>query len=171
MRGDQVGPDEYYFRTLVRLSTAAPRLSWLNDLIAVSTGDRERRHRPHPRARGRVNPAGSGLRGLVIGAGIGGLATALSLHEVGVQVDVFDAASELRPLGVGINLLPHAVRELDALGLLHDLRAQAIAPSVLVYCTKRGQEIWREPRGSPPATPGHSSRSIAACCRRCSEAP
>jgi hypothetical protein len=42
MDGEQVGPDEYYFRTLVRLSTAAPRLSWLNDLIAVSTGDRER---------------------------------------------------------------------------------------------------------------------------------
>jgi 2-polyprenyl-6-methoxyphenol hydroxylase-like FAD-dependent oxidoreductase len=84
---------------------------------------------------------------VVIGAGIGGLATALSLHEVGVQVDVFDSASELRPLGVGINLLPHAVRELDALGLLHELRAHAVAPSVLVYCTKRGQEIWREPRG------------------------
>ena len=42
MRGDQVGPDEYYFRTLVRLSTAAPRLRRLNDLIAVSTGDRDR---------------------------------------------------------------------------------------------------------------------------------
>jgi 2-polyprenyl-6-methoxyphenol hydroxylase-like FAD-dependent oxidoreductase len=94
-----------------------------------------------------VNPAGSGLRGVVIGAGIGGLATALSLHEVGVQVDVFDSTSELRPLGVGINLLPHAVRELDALGLLDELRAHAIAPSALVYCTKRGQEIWREPRG------------------------
>ncbi len=94
-----------------------------------------------------MNPAGSGLRGVVVGAGIGGLAAALSLHEVGVRVDVFDSASELRPLGVGINLLPHAVRELDALGLLHDLRAHAVAPSVLVYCTKRGQEIWREPRG------------------------
>jgi hypothetical protein len=42
MQGAQVGPDEYYFRTLVRLSTAAPRLRWLNELIAVSTGDRER---------------------------------------------------------------------------------------------------------------------------------
>jgi len=94
-----------------------------------------------------VNPAGSGLRGVIIGAGIGGLATALSLHEVGVRVDVFDSASELRPLGVGINLLPHAVRELDALGLLQELRAHAVAPSVLVYCTKRGEEIWREPRG------------------------
>jgi len=91
-----------------------------------------------------VNTAASGV---VIGAGIGGLATALSLHEVGVQVDVFDSTPELRSLGVGINLLPHAVRELDALGLLAELSAHAIAPSVLVYCTKRGQEIWREPRG------------------------
>jgi hypothetical protein len=41
-QGDQVDPSEYYFRTLVRLSTAAPRLNWLNDLIAVSTGERER---------------------------------------------------------------------------------------------------------------------------------
>jgi hypothetical protein len=41
-KGDVVSPDEYYFRTLVRLSTAAPRLGWLNDLIAVSTGERER---------------------------------------------------------------------------------------------------------------------------------
>ncbi len=40
-RGDQVDPDEYYFRTLVRLSTPAPRLSWLNQLIAVSTGRRD----------------------------------------------------------------------------------------------------------------------------------
>jgi 5-methylphenazine-1-carboxylate 1-monooxygenase len=94
-----------------------------------------------------VRAAGSGRRGVVIGAGIGGLATALSLAEVGMQVDVFDSAAELRPLGVGINLLPHAVRELHALGLLDALRAHAIAPSVLVYCTKRGQEIWREPRG------------------------
>ncbi len=41
-QGDLVPPDEYYFRTLVRLSTAAPELSWLNDLIGVSTGERER---------------------------------------------------------------------------------------------------------------------------------
>jgi hypothetical protein len=40
-RGEPVDPDEYYFRTLVRLSTAAPRLSWLNDLVAVSTGERQ----------------------------------------------------------------------------------------------------------------------------------
>jgi 2-polyprenyl-6-methoxyphenol hydroxylase-like FAD-dependent oxidoreductase len=94
-----------------------------------------------------MNAAGSGARAVVIGAGIGGLAAALSLHEVGMDVDVFESTPELRPLGVGINLLPHAVRELDALGLFERLRAHAIAPETLVYCTKRGQEIWREPRG------------------------
>jgi 2-polyprenyl-6-methoxyphenol hydroxylase-like FAD-dependent oxidoreductase len=89
----------------------------------------------------------TGPRCAIIGAGIGGLAAALSLHEVGARVDVFDSVQELRPLGVGINLLPHAVRELDALGLLDELRARSVAPSLLLYCTKRGQEIWREPRG------------------------
>jgi 5-methylphenazine-1-carboxylate 1-monooxygenase len=88
-----------------------------------------------------------GLDCVVVGAGIGGLATALSLHQVGATVEVFDSANELRPLGVGINLLPHAVRELDALDLLDELRARSVAPSLLLYCTKRGQEIWREPRG------------------------
>jgi 2-polyprenyl-6-methoxyphenol hydroxylase-like FAD-dependent oxidoreductase len=89
----------------------------------------------------------AGLRCIVVGAGIGGLTTALSLHEVGVEVDVFESASELLPLGVGINLLPHAARELDALGLLDELRGGSVAPENLVYCTRRGQEIWREARG------------------------
>ncbi|HTU36823.1 MAG TPA: flavin-dependent oxidoreductase [Acidimicrobiales bacterium] len=89
----------------------------------------------------------SDLHCAVVGAGIGGLTTALSLHEAGARVDLFDSTRELRPLGVGINLLPHAVRELDALGLLDRLCARSFAPSLLLYCTKRGQEIWREPRG------------------------
>ena len=54
----------------------------------------------------------------MVGAGIGGLVTALSLHETGSPVEVFDSVREVLPLGVGINLLPRAVRELDALGLL-----------------------------------------------------
>ncbi len=90
---------------------------------------------------------------VVVGAGIGGLTTALSLHQTGATVDVFDAVHELRPLGVGINLLPHAVRELDALGLLEPLEARAVAPSLLLYCTRRGQEIWREPRGKAAGYP------------------
>lgn len=87
------------------------------------------------------------LRCAVVGAGIGGLTTALSLHEIGAHVDVFESVKELRPLGVGINLLPHAVRELDALGLLDELTARSVTPAQLVYCTRRGQEIWREERG------------------------
>jgi 5-methylphenazine-1-carboxylate 1-monooxygenase len=84
---------------------------------------------------------------LVVGAGIGGLAAALSLHEIGKAVDVYDSVREVRALGVGINLLPHAVRELDALGLLESLRQEAIEPQSLIYCSRHGQEIWREARG------------------------
>jgi len=87
------------------------------------------------------------MRAIVVGAGIGGLAAALGLHKIGVDVDVFESAPEVQALGVGINLLPHATRELDALGVLDALRAHAVEPESLLYCTKRGQEIWREPRG------------------------
>ena len=87
------------------------------------------------------------LRIIVIGAGIGGLVAALSLHEIGARVDVYESVREVRPLGVGINLLPHAVRELDALALLEPLRRRSIAPESLVYCSRHGQEIWSEPRG------------------------
>ncbi|HVN51005.1 MAG TPA: flavin-dependent oxidoreductase, partial [Acidimicrobiales bacterium] len=90
---------------------------------------------------------GRGLRAVVAGAGIGGLVAALSLHEVGAEVDVFEAVRAVRPLGVGINLLPHAVRELDAMGLLDALAGRAVEPTSLVYCSRHGQEIWREARG------------------------
>ena len=55
---------------------------------------------------------------LIVGGGIGGLATALSLHAVGIDCTVFEQVRELRELGVGINTLPHAIKELAALGLL-----------------------------------------------------
>jgi 2-polyprenyl-6-methoxyphenol hydroxylase-like FAD-dependent oxidoreductase len=87
------------------------------------------------------------LEAIVVGAGIGGLTAALSLYEIGADVEVFEASPSLEPVGVGINLLPHAVRELDALGLLDRLTERAVLPETLVYCTRRGQEIWREPRG------------------------
>jgi 2-polyprenyl-6-methoxyphenol hydroxylase-like FAD-dependent oxidoreductase len=86
---------------------------------------------------------------LVAGAGMGGLCTALSLHQAGFAVRVFESVPELRPLGVGINLLPHAVRELDELGLLPTLDAAGVRCRELAYCSKRGERIWSEPRGLP----------------------
>ncbi|HEX5611498.1 MAG TPA: flavin-dependent oxidoreductase [Burkholderiales bacterium] len=84
---------------------------------------------------------------LVVGAGIGGLTLALSLQQAGIACRVFEAAPELRPLGVGINLLPHGTRELTELGLLEKLAAVAIATEELVFCNRFGQWIYREPRG------------------------
>ena len=84
---------------------------------------------------------------LIIGGGIGGLTTALSLHQIGVPARVFESVPKVAPLGVGINTLPHAVRELTELGLQDALAETAIPTSGLAYHSKRGQPIWSEPRG------------------------
>ena len=73
------------------------------------------------------------MRVLVAGGGIGGLTTALSLHEAGIDVVVYEAAPAMRELGVGINLLPHAVRALSALGLQSALASTAIETRELAY--------------------------------------
>ena len=78
---------------------------------------------------------------------MGGLALALSLHQAGVAARVFEAAPDIRPLGVGINLLPHAMRELSELGLLEPLAARAIETRDLAYYSRHGQLIYKEPRG------------------------
>src|ERR1051326_8863022 len=84
---------------------------------------------------------------LIAGGGIGGLITALSLHEAGFDVRVFESVPEIRPLGVGINLLPHAVRELDELGLRAGIESAGVACREFAFYTKRGEPIWSEPRG------------------------
>ncbi|MFI2613525.1 flavin-dependent oxidoreductase [Streptomyces sp. NPDC018584] len=84
---------------------------------------------------------------LVAGAGIGGLTAALSLHAAGIDVRVVEAGDEPRPIGVGINLLPHAVRELTELGLGGELAATAVAPEAMVHFDRHGNRIWGEPRG------------------------
>ncbi len=87
------------------------------------------------------------MKAIVIGAGIGGLTTALMLHSRGIECDVFEQSPVIRELGVGINVLPMAIGELAELGLLDALDEVAIRTRELIYMTRRGQEVWREARG------------------------
>ncbi|MEZ4863354.1 MAG: flavin-dependent oxidoreductase [Caldilineaceae bacterium] len=84
---------------------------------------------------------------IITGAGPGGLTLALALHQRNIPVLVFEAVPALKPLGVGINLLPHSVRVLHGLGLQEGLAALAIQTAELRYVNKFGQLIWAEPRG------------------------
>lgn len=87
------------------------------------------------------------MKVVIAGAGIGGLTLALMLHERGIDVEVYEAVNEIKPLGVGINLLPHASQQLCQLGLENCLAELGIETSSLSYFNKFGQKIWQEPRG------------------------
>ena len=87
------------------------------------------------------------MKAIVIGGGISGLTMALSLHQVGIPVRVYEMAREVKPLGVGINLQPNAVRELTELGLGGELADLGTATQALCFFNKYGQSVWREPRG------------------------
>ncbi|MFL5816940.1 MAG: flavin-dependent oxidoreductase [Conexibacter sp.] len=84
---------------------------------------------------------------LIIGGGIGGLTTALALNARGIDCRVYEAAPEIQELGVGINTLPHAIRELRDLGLLEALDAASIRTAEMFYLNRQGQQVWHEPRG------------------------
>jgi len=84
---------------------------------------------------------------IIAGAGVGGLTTALCLHEAGHEVAIYESVQSIKPLGVGINLLPHSVRILTKLGLDERIAATAVQTSDLVYANKFGQIFWDEPRG------------------------
>jgi 5-methylphenazine-1-carboxylate 1-monooxygenase len=87
------------------------------------------------------------MKAVIIGAGIGGLVTALRLHAAGVDCELYEQADGIREAGVGINALPHAVRELVDLGLLDRLDAAAIRPTELIYAHRLGPVIQRRPCG------------------------
>jgi 5-methylphenazine-1-carboxylate 1-monooxygenase len=84
---------------------------------------------------------------IIAGGGIGGLTTALALHQRGIPVTVFESVSDVKPLGVGINVLPHSARILLELGLRDALERTAIITGELRYHSKDGKTIWVEPRG------------------------
>jgi len=84
---------------------------------------------------------------VIVGAGVGGLSLALHLHAKGISSTVCERSAAVRELGVGINVLPHSIRHLAALGLLPALDDVAIRTSELIYATGAGQHILRQPRG------------------------
>ncbi|MFI1934307.1 FAD-dependent monooxygenase [Streptomyces sp. NPDC020330] len=90
---------------------------------------------------------------VIAGAGIGGLTAALALHARGLPATVLEAAAEIRPLGVGINIQPAAVAELIGLGLGDALAATGIPTREHRYLNHRGATLWTEPRGAAAGHP------------------
>ena len=83
----------------------------------------------------------------IIGGGIGGLTLALALHARGQSCQVYEAVPEFEPLGVGINMLPHAIGALSGLGLEPELRAHGVEAREFAYFNRYGQAIFAEPCG------------------------
>ena len=84
---------------------------------------------------------------LIAGGGIAGLALALTCHQIGVPFRVFESVTQIKPLGVGINLQPSAVRELADLGLESALDGIGVRTRDYGMYTQFGLHIWTEPRG------------------------
>ncbi len=86
---------------------------------------------------------------IIIGGGIGGLTLALTLHasKAASRIRIFEAAAEMRALGVGINLGPHAMKEMSALGLEPALVATSCQPEDYAFFTRHGQFVYRQPWG------------------------
>jgi len=96
---------------------------------------------------GGPSAARSSLSVLVVGAGIGGLTTALELHRAGIYCQVAESVPAFAPAGVGINILPHASRQLGQLGLERQLSQRAVLTRESVFYNRFGQLIYTEPAG------------------------
>ena len=87
------------------------------------------------------------LRIAIVGGGIAGLALALALHRRNIPAVVYEAAPQLDEIGVGITLLPHAMREIEALGLGAQVAAAGIENRESAFFNRFGQKLFAEPRG------------------------
>jgi 2-polyprenyl-6-methoxyphenol hydroxylase-like FAD-dependent oxidoreductase len=101
----------------------------------------------------RQRSASHGPAVLVVGAGIGGLTTALELHRAGIGCRVVESATAFAPAGVGINILPHAARLLGELGLEAELSRRAVLTRESVFYNRFGQFIYAEPAGRAAGYP------------------
>src|SRR5262249_22197315 len=113
-----------------RSRTASCRRSW------VSSANRGAPRHEHRAMRTDVT---------IVGGGIGGLT--LALEQAGIAARVFESAPDIRPLGVGINVLPHGTKELFRLGLASELERVAVETREAVFFNRFGQLIYREPLG------------------------
>src|SRR5436190_13806694 len=85
---------------------------------------------------------------IIAGGGIGGLSVALTLHQIGVPCVVFESVSEIKPLGVGINLQPNAVREMYESGFGPEtLDKIGVKTQEFVLVGLNGNEVYSEWRG------------------------
>lgn len=87
------------------------------------------------------------MRAIIIGAGIAGCVTGMELHQRGFDVQIYESVREIAPLGVGINILPHAMAILDGIGIMEILVPLGVPTAELIFFNQFGQLIWREPRG------------------------
>jgi 2-polyprenyl-6-methoxyphenol hydroxylase-like FAD-dependent oxidoreductase len=137
-------PDEGRALPLTRLArysapgTLSPQQKGVHARLQQSTGRGERKQ---------------GMTIAIIGGGICGLTLALNLHARGIACRVYEAAPELKELGVGITLLPHAMREFTSLGLGDELLAAGIENAESCAFNRFGQRIYQEPRGKAAGYP------------------
>ena len=83
----------------------------------------------------------------IIGAGPGGLITALRLHQQGFRPRIYESVAELKPLGVGVDIKVYGTKELEDLGLLEEFRAMSVDADDSIFYNHFGQEIYAEKCG------------------------